>query len=194
MVSGHPQDGPLSGMKRFGLHLSGRLNQVLAITRATAGASPRRWLGWRFNHDPSTAEPNLPCHHCAARRIGRRRHWMIGRQLPPHPIARDIELVPHLQMLAQGFAVKSALEANDIVRLHRAADRDRGRRRCRGRGRLVLPKAAQRALHRRNQISELVGSDTVFGDITANDLGDQAWIDIRPVAKVGAYKFCAPTL
>ena len=37
-----------------------------------------------------------------------------------------------------------------------------------GSGRLVLPRRLS-ARSRRNQISELVGSDTVFGDITAND-------------------------
>src|ERR1700760_5099813 len=66
LVSGHPQDGPLCGTKRSGLHLSGRLNRVLAITLATTRALSRRRIGWRFNHDPSAAEPNLPCRRRAA--------------------------------------------------------------------------------------------------------------------------------
>src|ERR1700744_6276786 len=93
----------------------------------------------------------------------------------------------YLQMASQDLRVKSALEANNIVRPHRAADRDRGRQWCRGRGRPVLPKAAQRALHRRNQISELV-------DLGSRSLGThigKPLKNIRYLSRDGAIWACA---
>jgi hypothetical protein len=43
--------------------------------------------------------------------------------------------------------------------------------------RRVRAEAAKRAIHGRSQSPDLIGTDTVFRDITADNVGDQAQID-----------------
>jgi hypothetical protein len=85
---------------------------------------------------------------------------VIGRQSPACLISSDVQAVLYPQMAAQGLRAKSAFETHNMVRPHRAADWNRGQR-CRA-GPGSPPKSDQHALHRRNQIPELVDSDTVL--------------------------------
>jgi hypothetical protein len=69
----------------------------------------------------------------------------------------------HLQMAAQGLGAKPALEANDVMLLDRASDRNR-------RFRLLLhrcgtPETGKRPMHLDNQSCELVGRDLVMPHI-----------------------------
>ena len=125
-------------------------------------------------------QSRLFCHRRAALRIGRRRQRVIRRELPTDTIGRRFEPVCAPQMSAQGYRAKSAFEAHDMVWLHRSPDRHRRRRflrrqcgRCR-----IRAEAAQCLMHRRNQSLKLIDSDAVFGDITADDLGNQVRIDV----------------
>ena len=95
----------------------------------------------------------------------------------------------HAQMPAQYLAAKPAFEAHDMVGLDRSPDRHRRRQRFRQGRRSVRSEAAERAMHRRNQPRELIDTDTVLRDITADDLGDQAGVDFLCTAVVG-HIFC----
>ena len=77
------------------------------------------------------------------------------------------------QMAAQGFSAKPAFETHDIIGLQRSADRHRRHQGGRGRRRFGTTKPAQRLMYRRNQSLYLIDWDTVFGDIIADNLGNQ---------------------
>jgi hypothetical protein len=88
----------------------------------------------------------------------------------------DRKLVRDPQMPAQRLRAKSALEANDIILLHRAADRHRRPRRLLHR--CGVPETRECAVHFDDQCCELVGRDLVMSHISADDLGDLMWIDL----------------
>ena len=146
---------------------------LLMLRGCLARPSPPRRRGRRFRYGSLSAEPELSCHRRAGDRVGRRRHRVIWLQIPARSVRGDIEAVLHPQVAAQGLRAKSALETHDILRLHRAPDRHRRRLRLRGRGRLVATETAQRAVHHRDQRPDLIDGNTVFGDITTDNFGDQ---------------------
>jgi hypothetical protein len=80
-------------------------------------------------------------------------------------------------MPARGLQAKSALEANDIILLHRASDRHRRSRRLLHR--YGLAETGKRAMYVDDQPYELVGFDRVTPHIAADDLRDLAEIEPR---------------
>ena len=71
----------------------------------------------------------------------------------------------HAQMSAQRLPEKPAFEAGDIVVLPRSPDRDRRLQRDCGRHRHALAKAAERAMHHRNQSRNLINGDIILRHI-----------------------------
>jgi hypothetical protein len=65
-----------------------------------------------------------------------------------------------------------------MVSLNRSADRNRRRERFRSGRRGRHAKATERSVHRCNKTRELIGSDLVLRDITANDGDHQAAIEL----------------
>jgi hypothetical protein len=120
-------------------------------------------------------------------RIGRRRDWVISWQLPPDAIPCGFEPVSDADMPAEHLAEKPALEADDMVALHRSPDRDSRQQRCR-RGR-ALAKATERAMHRRNQARELIDADSILRDIATDNPRNQAEINCLRGAFIGHISF-----
>jgi len=81
------------------------------------------------------------------------------------------------EMPAEHPAAISALEADDMVVLHRSPDRDCGRRRGRRRRRCALAEATERAMHRRNEARELIEADSILRDIATDDPRNQEEIN-----------------
>ena len=90
-------------------------------------------------------------------------------------------------MPAQHLAAKPAFEANDMVVLHRAPDRDR--RFQRDRCRRALAEAAEGTMYCCNQPRHLIEPDTIFSDITTDDLRHHARIHLLRTAVIG-HIFC----
>ena len=90
-------------------------------------------------------------------------------------------------MPTQYQATKPAFETDDMVVLHRSPNRDC--RHQRDRLRRALAEATERAMHRRNQSRELINGDTILPDITTDDLGDQAGINLLRTAVI-SHIFC----
>ena len=85
------------------------------------------------------------------------------------------------EVATQGLAAKPTLEADDMVLLHRAPDRDRRRQRFR-RQRRHSAEPTECLVYGCDQTRELIDSDRVFRKITLDDMRDQAAIDLlRPV-------------
>jgi hypothetical protein len=101
---------------------------------------------------------------------------MIRRQFPARPIRGDLEPMLHPQVAAQGFGAKPTFETDDMILLHRASDRDRRRRRFRCQRR--RSSEAEGLIYGCNQARELIDSDLIFGNITPNDMRDQAGIHL----------------
>jgi len=91
------------------------------------------------------------------------------------------------QMPAQGSPVEPAFEAHDVFGLHRSPDWHRRRQpvRCGRRRWRVRAETAESAMHARNQAPDLIDTNRVFPDVTADDLGDQAGINFLCTAVVG---------
>ena len=94
---------------------------------------------------------------------------MIRRQLPARPISDDIEAMPDPEVATQGLAAEPTFETDKMVLLHGSPDRDRRGQRFRHGRRRCHAEAAERAVNGCDEVSELIGSDFVLGDITAND-------------------------
>ena len=83
--------------------------------------------------------------------------------------------MPHPEVPPQGLAAAPTFETDDMVLMHGSPDRNRrgqrrhGRRRCHA-------EAAERAVNGCNEVPELIGSDLVLRDITANDSDHEAAI------------------
>jgi hypothetical protein len=88
-------------------------------------------------------------------------------------------------MPSEHLAEKPALEADDMVVLHRSPDRDSRHQRCRRRRRRALDEATERTMHRRNQSRNLINADTILRDITPDNLRDQAEINHLRGAFIG---------
>lgn len=101
---------------------------------------------------------------------------MVRRQIPASPIVRDAEPMLHLQMAAQDFAAEATFEADDIVALHRSADRHRRPRRLLHR--YGSAETGKSAVYVDDQSYELVRFDRV-PHIAADDLRDVTEIDFR---------------
>jgi hypothetical protein len=90
--------------------------------------------------------------------------------LPAGAVIGDLETVCDPQMPAKRLCAKPALEADDVVLLHRASDR-----RCRL-GWLLhrwgTPETGKRAMHPDNQSCELVGLDLMMPQVATDDAGD----------------------
>ena len=113
----------------------------------------------------------------APRRIVRRGQWIIQRQLPTGAVISDFEAVGDPQMATKHLRAISALEANDVILLDRALDRNRRLRRRLRRG--GTPKAGERPMHLDDQSCKLVDRDLVMPHIAADDLRDLIRIDPR---------------
>ena len=85
---------------------------------------------------------------------------VIERQSPACPISGDVQAVLYPQMATQGLRAKSAFETTTWS--GRTEWRIGPRAAMRGQGPARPPKSDQHALHRRNQILELVDSDTAL--------------------------------
>ena len=84
--------------------------------------------------------------------------------------------MPQPEVATQGLAAKPTLEADDMVLLHRAPDRDRRRQRFR-RQRRRSAQPTECRVYGCDQTRELIDSDAVFRDITLDDTRDQARIN-----------------
>jgi hypothetical protein len=95
--------------------------------------------------------------------------------LPTGTIISDFEAVGDPQMAAEHLRAISALEANDVILLDRASDRNRRLRRLLRRS--GMPKTGERPMHLDDQSCELVDRDLVMPHIAADDLRDLIRID-----------------
>jgi hypothetical protein len=83
----------------------------------------------------------------------------------------------HPEMAAQGLGAKPTFEADNMILLYRAPDRDRRGQRWR-RQRRCSAEPTECLVYDCNQTRELIDSDRVFGNITLDDMRDQAGIDL----------------
>src|SRR5438105_7465862 len=86
--------------------------------------------------------------------------------------------MPRVEMAAQHFSLPAAIQADHGITRHRAPHRDsRGQWRLRLDG---LAETADRAMHRADQLGDLLGRQAVMRDIAGDNLGNQlrisAWI------------------
>jgi len=95
---------------------------------------------------------------------------MVRRQIPASPIIRDAKPMLHLQMAAQDFAAEATFEADDIIALHRSADRHRRPRRLLHR--YGSAETGKRAVYVDDQSYELVRFDRVVPHIAADPRRD----------------------
>jgi hypothetical protein len=136
---------------------------------------------------PRSPEAELLCHRRTPLRIGRCGQRMICHQFPVGAIRRRFEPMSVAEMPAQHQATKPAFEADDMVVLHRSPNRDC--RHQRDRLRRALAEATECAMHRHNQSRKLINGDTILRDITTDDLGNQAGINLLRAAVIG-HIFC----
>jgi hypothetical protein len=181
-----------TGLARHDFALTGafaipnrRLRQPrLGLLRSRLPSAAAARTGGCLDRGSLSPESKLFCRRRAAFRIGRCCQRVIRRKPPADAISRRFEAVYDPQMPAQGYCAKSAFEAYDMVGLHRSPDRHCRRqflRRQGGRCR-IRAESAQCLMHRRNQSPELVNSNAVFANITADDLGNQVRIDVLRTA------------
>ena len=145
-------------------------------------------FGSRRRHDGlprSPTETDPLCHRRTPLRISRRGDRVIRWQLPADAILRGFEPMSDADMPSEHLAEKPALEADDMVVLHRSPDRDSRHQRCRRRRRRALDEATERTMHRRNQSRNLINADTILRDITPDNLRDQAEINHLRGAFIG---------
>ena len=110
---------------------------------------------------------------------------MIRRQFPARPISDDIAAVPDPEVATQDFATEPTFETDDMVLLHGSPDRHRrGQRFRHARGRCHAD-VTERAVNGCNEAPELIGSDPVVREITANDRDHEATIYLLRGAFVG---------
>src|SRR5438552_1625734 len=142
--------------------------KTVGVMLPAACASADRDAGSRGARLPAALVPQRsggarnrsPWPSAAPRRIVRRGQWIIHRQLPAGAVIGDYEAVGDLQMPAEHLRAKPAFEANDVILLDRASDRN-----CRPRRllhRWGTPETGKGAMHLDNQSGELVSRDLVM--------------------------------
>jgi hypothetical protein len=92
-------------------------------------------------------------------------------------IISDFEAVGDPQMAAEHLRAIPALEANDVILLDRASDRNRRLRRLLRR--CGTPETGEHPMHLHDQSCELVGRDLVMPYIAADDFRELIEIDPR---------------
>src|SRR5438874_12812815 len=99
---------------------------------------------------------------------------MVALKIPASKISLGAQPMTRVEMPAQHFAFPAAIEADDGVALHRASHRyRRGQRRLRLGG---LAETADRAMHRADQLGDLLRRQAVMRDIAGDNPGNQLGI------------------
>ena len=96
---------------------------------------------------------------------------MILRQFPARTVVRNFETMGGPQMPAEHLRAKPALEADDVIGLHRASDRN-CRSACLRHWRGGLPKAGECTMDGDDQFNKLLGSELMMPHITADNARD----------------------
>jgi hypothetical protein len=92
---------------------------------------------------------------------------MVIRQIPTPEIFADLQSVPHADVPAQGLASKAALEADDMIALHRSPDRHRRHSHC---FRLDgLSELVDGLLHCDDQRRQLIRCQGMIAEIACDD-------------------------
>jgi hypothetical protein len=115
--------------------------------------------------------------HCRAqRRIARRGQWMIRLQSPAGAIIGDFEAVGDPEMAAEHPCAIPALEADDVIGLYRASNRNcRLRRLCRGR---ATSEIGESSMHFDNESCKLIGRYLVMPHVAPDDRRDLIEINL----------------
>src|SRR6201996_761290 len=93
--------------------------------------------------------------------------------------------MPHTHMTAQRCTSNPAFQAHDIAVLYGLSDRNRRLHLfCRS-ARRRFTEATESLIYACDQISDLIDRDTVFHEITADDLDDQTRIDFLSTSSSG---------
>src|SRR5690242_7846959 len=180
----YPIKGP--GRGRTGRRLSvglpsGCPRELLRGCRSRFAAPPlcRRCYHFGSRHDGTgfAAEADLLGHRRTPLRIGRRGDWVIRWQFPAVAVIGHFEIMGDPKMTAENPGAILALEENDVIRLHRASNRNRRHQRLFHQWR--MPETAERSMHLGNQSHELVGPDLVMPHVAADDARDPIRIDLR---------------